>query len=248
MQITLNFHPDLRKLFPASVTLEAVSPLAALRLIAEQHPLNGKIDPTPVKIEELPSFEALDKNYFDSLELNIVPAVAVPIVQAPSSYTGAGKGGFLNIIIGVVLIVASFYVPALIGLAGKAATIATGILLNVGISLTLTGLMQLLAPKPDEPDNRKSSYFSTSNSTTSADTPIALAFGKRKLYAHYISLNMDARNFNGDLDKDSDWFKGKVNEAVPNLRLNNFYGVIKSSDNIIVKQVNNETDHTGEQL
>ena len=246
MQITLNFHPDLRNLFPDSITLEAVSPIAALRLIAEQHPLNGKVDPVPVKFEEIASFEELNRNYFESMSVNIVPTEAATVVNSPSSYSGAGKG-FLNIIVGVVFIVAAFFVPPLLNLSPLLTNMAAGALLNIGMTLTLTGLMQLLAPKPDEPDNKKSAYFSNNNSTTSADTPIQLAFGRRRIFGHYISLNMDSRNYSGDMDKDSGWFKGKVNENLPNIRLERFYGFIKSADTIIVKQVNNSTDNTGTQ-
>ena len=248
MQITLNFHPDLRNLFPDKITLEAVSPLAALRLIAEQHPLNGKVEPVAVKFEELNSFNEINRNYFESMSVNIVPTEAATVVNSPSSYSGSGKGGLLNIAIGIVFIVAAFFVPPLLGLSPLLTNMVAGALLNIGMTLTLTGLMQLLAPNPDEPNNKKSAYFSGSNSTTSADTPIQLTFGKRRVFGHYISLNMDSRNFNGDLDKDSGWFKGKVNVNLPSIRLERFYGVIKAADNVVVKQVNNSTDSTGTQV
>ena len=251
MQVTLNFHPDLQHLFPASVTLDAPNPLSALRLLGEQHPLNGKIDPTPVKILEISSLSALEHSYNQDLTLTVVPTQAVPLVGT-SAYSGSGgDNGLLNVVLGVVLIVASFYTGGLAtaGYMSAAAAANVGaVALSVGVSLTLTGIMQLLAPDPDEPENRKSAYFSATKSTTAADTPIPLSFGRRRIYGHYLSVNIDARNFNGDLSAESDWFEGKVTETVPSLRLRNFYGIIRASGKNIDLQVNNEDDKTGTQV
>ena len=252
MQVTLNFHPDLQHLFPASVTLDAPNPLSALRLLGEQHPLNGKVDPTPVKILEISSLSALEHSYNQDLTLNVVPTQAVPLVGT-SNYSGSGGGdsGLLNVVFGVVLIVASFYTlgaAAALGLSAQVGATAASVILNVGISLTLTGIMQMLAPNPDEPENRKSAYFSATKSTVSADTPIPLSFGRRRIFGHYLSVNIDARNFNGDLSAESDWFEGKVTETTPSLRLRNFYGIIRASGKNIDLQVNNEDDKTGTQV
>lgn len=252
MQVTLNFHPDLQHLFPASVTLDAPNPLSALRLLGEQHPLNGKVDPTPIKVVELPSLSALEHSYNQDLTLNVVPAEAVPLLGA-SGYSGSSgdSSSWLNVALGVVLIVASFYTfgaATALGLSAKAATTAASVVLSVGVSLTLTGIMQMLAPDPDEPENRKSAYFSATKSTVSADTPIPLSFGRRRIFGHYLSVNIDARNFNGDLSAESDWFEGKVTETIPSLRLRNFYGIIRASGKNIDLQVNNEDDKTGTQV
>ena len=246
MQVTLNFHPDLQHLFPASVTLDAPNPLSALRLLGEQHPLNGKIDPTPIKVVELPSLSALEHSYNQDLTLNVVPTQAVPLVGA-SGYSGSGgdSTSWLNVALGVVLIVAGFYTG---GATWAYAAQVGSVMVSVGVSLTLTGIMQMLAPDPDEPENRKSAYFSATKSTVSADTPIPLSFGRRRIFGHYLSVNIDARNFNGDLSAESDWFEGKVTETIPSLRLRNFYGIIRASGKNIDLQVNNEDDKTGTQV
>lgn len=252
MLVTLNFHPDLQHLFPASVTIDAPNPLSALRLLGEQHPLNGKVDPTPIKVVELPSLSALEHSYNQDLTLNVHPTTATPLVGT-GSYSGAsGDGGaWLNVALGVVLIVASFYTMGLAtaGYMSAAAAAQVGtIALSVGVSLTLTGLMMLLAPDPEEADNRRSAYFSATKSTTSADTPIPLSFGRRRIYGHYLSVNIDARNFNGDLGAESDWFAGKVREVTPELKLRNFYGIIRASGKNIDLQVDNDIDKTGTQV
>ena len=246
MQVTLNFHPDLQHLFPASVTLDAPNPLSALRLLGEQHPLNGKVDPTPVKILEISSLSALEHSYNQDLTLNVVPTQAVPLVGA-SGYSGSGgdSSSWLNVALGVVLIVAGFYTG---GATWAYASQVGSVMVSVGVSLTLTGIMQLLSPDPDEPENRKSAYFSATKSTVSADTPIPLSFGRRRIFGHYLSVNIDARNFNGDLSAESDWFEGKVIETIPSLRLRNFYGIIRASGKNIDLQVNNEDDKTGTQV
>ena len=246
MQVTLNFHPDLQHLFPASVTLDAPNPLSALRLLGEQHPLNGKVDPAPVKILEISSLSALEHSYNQDLTLTVVPTQAVPLVGA-SGYSGASgdSSTWLNVALGVVLIVAGFYTG---GATWAYASQVGSVMVGVGVSLTLTGIMQLLAPNPDEPENRKSAYFSATKSTVSADTPIPLSFGRRRIFGHYLSVNIDARNFNGDLSAESDWFEGKVTETIPSLRLRNFYGIIRASGKNIDLQVNNEDDKTGTQV
>lgn len=245
MLITLNFHPDLQHLFPKTITLEAVSPLAALRTIAEQHPLKNKIDPVPVKFQEVSSFEALEQQYPTPMTFNIVPT---KVETLGGAYVGAGSSdnGWINIVIGIIIIALAVVTAGAAAAAGYAW--ATSLAVSTGIGLVMTGLMQLLAPDPDEDKNTRSAYFSGKNSTTSADTPIQLAFGKRKIYGHYISLNIDTRNFNGDLDEDSDWFAGKVDDAKPEFHLSNFYGIVRATDENIITQLDNDADKTGSQI
>ena len=56
----LKFHDDLRFLFPEQVNIEAATPLDALKLIAVQHPMNGKIEPVPVRIKRITRVRSYD--------------------------------------------------------------------------------------------------------------------------------------------------------------------------------------------
>lgn len=243
MQVTLNFHEDLRNLFPEKLVVEAATPLSALQLVSEQHPLVSQIDPVPVRFLEISSLGEMERNYFEDIELTVVPA-QIEAILLPN-YAGSGNSSqWLSVIVGVVLVIAA--APWGLALFGKGMMAQT--MMSLGVSMALTGILQILAPSPEKPDNRKSAYFSGTASTVSSDTPIALAFGRRRLYGHYLSVNIDARNFDGDLSKDSAWFSGKVDDSLPTIRLRNFYGLIKAGNETIVHQVDNAVDRTGGQV
>ena len=153
----LRFHEDLRDYFPESIELEAATPLDALKLIAVQHPLNGKIKPIPVKIKQLRTYlEVNDPTIVSSdAVFDIVPTGTVPRLIG---YSGAGgdNGGLMSIIIGIVIIAVAVitqqYYLATTGakaLTG-AALFAYNAAINIGVGLTISGVMQILAPTPKE--------------------------------------------------------------------------------------------------
>lgn len=112
----------------------------------------------------------------DEAVLKIVPAVLV-----------GKKAGFFQIVIGAVLIAASF-IPGL------------QFLLPVGISMVIGGTLQLLAPTPtidtlpDEVNPEASKYLSGSGNTTKHGTRIPLAGGTVVWYGHILSINIQARD------------------------------------------------------
>ena len=122
--------------------------------------------------------------------------------------------------------------------------------MSIGISLVLTGAMQLLAPnkKTEVEGNYKSRAFGTAT-TTEVGTPIPIIFGRHLTFFHLFSFNVDARNYNGLDDPDnSPYFKGKADEFLPTVNLNKFYGYLKAGDKVYLNQTDNETYRTGSEF
>lgn len=252
----LRFHEDLRYLFPEEIVIEASTPLDALKLIAVQHPLNGKMRPVPVKIKQLRSFlEANDPTLTETDRVfNIIPAELKPM---NSGYSGAGgDNALVNIVIGIVIIAVAIFAPYALGAtaalggtfaAGTFAAYAASAALSIGVGLVLTGLMQLLAPTPKiDKDGNYSSRTFGARTTTDIGTPIQMVFGMHRIGFHLFSFNVDSRKYNGVDDPiNSAYFKGKVDENLPATNLRKFYGFIQAGDKTIIKQVNNDNNRTG---
>lgn len=255
----LKFHPDLQHLFPASVNIEASTPLDALKLLAVQHPENGKIQPVPVRIKQLHTMLELndptiadEKHVFD-----IIPAAAHEV--SPLTYQGAGGGnGWLNIVIGVVLVVVAVVAPYLApglytGAYGAFAAAATGMVAKVGFGLMIVGVMQLLAPTPKENDNKNDGNLSSrtfgARTTSEVGTPIQIVFGTYKIGFHMFSFNVESRKYSGlDDPINSPYFRGKVDENLPTQNLNKYYGFVQAGDKVVLNQVDNGMYRTGSEF
>lgn len=260
----LRFHPDLHYLFGEELEIEASTPLDALKLVATQHPLCNKMEPVPVRIKQLAEMELAADNTLSSRNrvYDIVPAAAES-AMANRTYSGSGgDNGWVNIVVGIVLIVVAVVAPyaagALYGAAGSAAfsagtfgAYAAAAAFSIGVSLVLTGMMQLLAPTPkdDEADPTRSSRVFNNKTTTEVGTPIQLIFGRHLVAFHLFSFNIDARSYDGlDRPDKSPYFKGKADEAMPELNNNKFYGYVKAGDKVLLNQTNNETYRTGREF
>lgn len=264
----LKFHEDLRFLFPEQISVEAATPLDALKLIAVQHPLNGKIAPVPVRIKELRELDlTIDPTLADSDRVyEVIPADAL---EVSPGYSGAGgDNGLMNIVVGVVLIAVAIYAPyafpslsaaaapgaaagasAGVFASGTFAAYAASAAMSIGISLVLTGAMQLLAPNEKDAEGNYQSRAFGSSTTTEVGTPIPIIFGRHLTYFHLFSFNVDARNYNGlDDPDDSPYFKGKADEFLPTVNLNKFYGYLKAGDKVYLNQTDNETYRTGSEF
>lgn len=260
----LRFHPDLHYLFGEQLEIEASTPLDALKLVASQHPLASKIEPVPVRIKQLAEFELTADNTLSGRgrTYDIIPAWKES-AQAMANYSGSGgDNGWVNIAIGVVLIVVAVVAPyaaaAAYGAAGSAAfaagtfgAYAAAAAFSIGVSLVLTGMMQLLAPTPkdEEADPSRSSRVFNNKTTTTVGTPIQLIFGRHLVAFHLFSFNIDARSYDGlDRPNESPYFKGKADEAMPELNNNKFYGYVKAGDKVLLNQTNNEVYRTGREF
>ena len=119
-------------------------------------------------------------------ELHLAPA-----------FFGGKKGGMMQIVIGVVLIAAAVMSG---GAALGAYTAMESMILSMGISMVIGGLMTMLSPSPkmDTPSTttvqnpEASKYLGVPRNTTKIGTRIPILYGERKVYGHYLSFDIDA--------------------------------------------------------
>lgn len=259
----LIFDDELCGLFPQkSYQLQASTPLDALKLLATQHELAGKIEPVAVRLREIQDMNLMLDSTLQNKKFEVIPVDKQEL--SFDTYTGSGgSNGFVNIIIGVIIVVAVVVTagaaaPAAGAAAGGAAAggaaaagfsfsaFAAQAAMSLGVSLILTGVMQLLAPKPDKNDGNYSSRKFGTGSTVDLGTPIQMIFGLHLAYFHLISFNVDSRKYDGvDRPDDSPYFKEKVDERLPYENLNRFYGVYQAGDETKLLQLNNELNRTG---
>ena len=122
--------------------------------------------------------------------------------------------------------------------------IITSVLGTAAIVATMTP-----TPKDDEADPTRSSRVFNNKTTTEVGTPIQLIFGRHLVAFHLFSFNIDARSYDGlDRPDQSPYFKGKADEAMPELNNNKFYGYVKAGDTVLLNQTNNETYRTGREF
>ena len=126
------------------------------------------------------------------------PAGAAPISIVP---VVGGAGAVGRIIAGIALIaLAVVFAPggALAGAAFTLGSQAVTVIASVGISLTLSGVGQLLTPTPkltqgadSEGDPRKSYSFSGVQNTSRAGVPVPVVYGETLVGSVVISAGID---------------------------------------------------------
>lgn len=108
----------------------------------------------------------------------------VPIVQ------GSKRAGVLQTVLGIVLIVASFFV----------APGSQGALLAAGVGTTAGGVMQMLSPQASglkqsaSPDNVPSYAFGSAKNTTASGNPVPICIGERRWGGAIISASIYAED------------------------------------------------------
>lgn len=113
---------------------------------------------------------------------------------------GSKKGSWLQIGLGVLLIVVAPYLaPTVNGVAGTFLGASAGTIATFGFQLALGGAIALLnkAPKADPTSGDKKSRFINGNANTIKEgTPIPLIYGLQKVYLHFLSFDLDAKDYN----------------------------------------------------
>lgn len=102
---------------------------------------------------------------------------------------GSKRGGVLQTILGVVLIVVGYMFPVL-----------SPYLYPAGVSLIAGGVIQMLSPQAKglkgraDPDNQPSYAFGGPVNTTAMGNPVALGYGKRRIGGAIISAGIYAED------------------------------------------------------
>lgn len=165
-------HGSLNRFAPNGLELEADTVIEAVNGVCKvlgikPNPISGRMT---VKVLGFDSLELLH-SYSDTEELHIVPA-----------FHGRGFfGDVVKIVVGAVLIAASF-IPGI-------GPLAAGFLFNMGATLVLGGLMNMLFPQKVADTG---GYLGPPGNTTAIGTPISLVFGTTQVYGQILSYNVDA--------------------------------------------------------
>lgn len=109
--------------------------------------------------------------------------------------TGAKRGGLMQVVVGVALIVASFIPGLNVAVWGSAMTIS-GTMMSMGMAMALGGLVQMLSPQQralsvkDGPINGASYNFNGPVNTTAQGNPVPLLYGELIVGSSTISAGI----------------------------------------------------------
>lgn len=127
----------------------------------------------------------------ERLAENLKEAVTIDIFP---QFVGGKKGGLLNIVIGAVLI-AAFFVTG-----GASAPLMFGafnfsqFVFSTGLMFLLGGIASFLAPTPQTDRGERSKYLGAPRNTATVGTPIPILYGKHRVYGHYLSFDINAKD------------------------------------------------------
>jgi predicted phage tail protein len=170
VRITIRLHGSLKAIHPEPIVINAATAAEAVEAISRQlpgfrpDPINGYKRVAVVGHE---TFEDLFKPLAVT-ELDIVP-----------QFAGGKSGGFIQILIGVALIIVGIF-------TGNVNLILSGALMVLG------GIMSYLQPSPKADGPKKNHYLGSNENTVDIGTPIAIIYGRDKWAGHILSFDVDA--------------------------------------------------------
>ena len=189
-------HGHLKKLYDKPIEVEASTVAEAMRFleqIEELKPKDGQ--PWPVTIRGIDSQIKL----FSTTDMDEIHVY-------PRRGGAGGKGGLLQIIIGVTLIALAIINPTFLTTLG----ITKGMLYLTGGMMVLGGLVQMLMPVPETDSTEGSLYLGSGVNTVKIGTRIPILYGTRRIGGHYLSFDVDAKDIalEGDPNEEAE---GKKN-------------------------------------
>ena len=189
--IKVVFHGDLRS-FGQEFDLHAKSPAEALKgLLVQIEGLRSHINAGYYRVkfnQEVLDEEAIKERFHHNAtgELHLIPVTS-----------GAGKYG--QIIFGVVLIAASWYIGGAAGWAYLGGSSLASGMFMMGASMILGGIAQLLTKPPSldsggaEEKSSRNTAFSNLQNSGADGKPVPLAFGRVRCGARVISQGYQTR-------------------------------------------------------
>lgn len=178
MRIKVFLHGYLKEFSNGPIEIEAETMAQAVEGVTRQLPgfkpnaVRGRHRITAIGYERVEELYGTPK----SDELHIFP-----------QFSGGKSGGFLQILLGAALFAVSFLLPG-------SMSVLAGIVKSVGISMLLGGIAQLLAPQPSSEDQKKSRYLGAPKNTVAMGTRIPILYGTFRVYGHYLSFDIDAKD------------------------------------------------------
>ena len=169
------------KKFGQEWDLEVSSPAEALRLIEANRPgLQRWISEN----QETYSLYRVTVVYDDDREEDLDDdgyGLVRTVREIRFSPQVAGASGIVKAVVGVVLIVASFFVPAVL----------SPYLFKIGVALTIGGVVEMLSPRPKRADGNfeaiASNYFDGPVNTERQGNPVPLIYGRVLIGSHPVS-------------------------------------------------------------
>ena len=122
-------------------------------------------------------------------EIRIVPIIS-----------GSKRGGLLQTVIGVALIVAATVATGGLGVAFAAGAGGWGVAAAVGASMAVGGVIQLLSPQAQglslsaAAENKPSYAFGSAKNTTASGNPVPICIGERRWGGAIISASIEAQD------------------------------------------------------
>ena len=137
-------------------------------------------------VEGISSLHKLDAN----LEVNELH-LHCDQVKTKTFASGSGNNPYVNIIIGIILVVVG---TVLLDASGTTQAYGIG-LISAGVGMAIGGIMQIINPVDDIEDEDTESNTSVTSypNTVASGTPIPLIVGKHKHGGHIFSLNTASR-------------------------------------------------------
>ncbi|KQS75041.1 hypothetical protein ASG32_08060 [Methylobacterium sp. Leaf361] len=183
MQRRIHLHGSLKSIHPEPIVVHAATVAEAIKAVTRQLPGfrgNAVSGPLRVKVAGHETIEDL-----------IAPSKVQDLHIFPQ-LNGGKNGGFFQVLIGAVLVAASF-IPGI-------GQVFAPILLKLGILMVLGGILQMFnTPKRDNKDQveKKSHYLGTPHNTVDIGTRIPILCGEDKIGGQYLSFQIDAVDTGG---------------------------------------------------
>lgn len=213
MKKKIFLHGYLKDLYAEPIEVEAETVAEAVRyleMIPELTPISGQLH--AVKIAGVDNEIALfAKN--DIEEIHVYPHMG----------GSGGKGGLIQIVLGIALIALAVWTggAGLFMMASGAPLITSSTLFMAGAMMVLGGVMQLLMPAPsmDNTNGQEegSKYLSASGNTVKIGTRIPLLYGARRVYGHFLTFDVDAKDVSSAPEAGATSIKGmmmKISSAI----------------------------------
>jgi predicted phage tail protein len=170
----LFFHGPLKELVPEPIEVEAETVAEAIKRVTLQLPALRPNHITGRHRVQVVGYDSLTDLFTEGEEeIHIV-----------AQFSGAKNGSIFEIVIGTVLVAASFFLP------GSFAFLAP-FMAQAGMLLILGGVLSLLQVPPAA---TRSHYLGSPQNTTEIGTPIPILYGRRKVGGQLLSVNIEAVN------------------------------------------------------
>lgn len=134
--------------------------------------------------------------FYDDYNLSeeeLLNPVGKSVIKVVPLTIGSKEGGWLNVILGIVLIVVG------VVLSFTPFAVLSGPLINMGIAMVIGGVVQLLTPKPkgraaqDNPENQPGFNFNGPVNTQAQGNPVSVLLGRAIIGSAVLSAGIEAR-------------------------------------------------------